>query len=47
MMSVMWRKFPLAEVINNGRTESSAALLRLLPKSKADAFLFSQFSLYL
>ena len=23
-LSVMWRKFPLTEVINNGRTEASA-----------------------
>ena len=24
VLSVMWRKFPLTEVINNGRTEASA-----------------------
>ena len=29
-MSVMWRNFPLTEVINNGRTEASARSAQVL-----------------
>ena len=47
MMSVMWRKFPLTEVSIMAEQRQKPALLRLLLKSKADTFLFSQFSLYL
>ena len=33
MMSVMWRKFPLTEVVNNGRTSAKARSAQVLRNS--------------
>ena len=46
-MSVMWRNFPLTEWLIIAGQRQEPALLRVLLKSKADTFLFSQLSLYI
>ena len=47
VMSVMWRKISADRILIMAEQRQEPALLRLLLKSKADTFLFSQFSLYL
>ena len=47
VLSISWLKISADRVVNNGRQRQEPALLRVLLKSKADTFLFSQLSLYL